>query len=165
MVVVALATNGCYSMAVARVPVVATCSTETRHLHVWISDQGFLEGAPVVSRVLAATLLYPVNLVFGCVLGVRAPFDADYDIRMGPVGFVVGTLVPGFTLLPHVYPIRPWELTLGDEDYRQLMQGIAAGEGAAAFRRLLMVPPWSGGVAAVLDAAFDESPAAEPQSK
>lgn len=57
-----------------------------------------MEEIPVGVQAVSAVVLYPINAAMGVAVGVAAPFDEHYEIRNGPAGFLVGVLVPGFTL-------------------------------------------------------------------
>lgn len=106
----------CRSFAVVPMAVEARCGDRVVSVRVWISDQGLMDGYSTGAQALYAVLLYPLNVVGGVVRGVSAPFDRDYDIECGPVGFLVGVAIPGFTLMPRMMRNDPWRMTVTSEE-------------------------------------------------
>lgn len=153
-----LATTSCYSFAITRHQVELTCSKASTPLYVWVSDQTFPENLAEHSwpvQILLVTLNQPFNMFFGLLAGVRAPLDADYDIRLGPVGFLAGVTVPGLTVMPALMRGPEPSLQVDDDIYRKLLDAIDAGEGIAAFRD-------SGAQEAISGTVLDVARAPEP---
>lgn len=117
---IVLLLGSCHSFALIPLGVEASSGARVVRLRVWVSDQGLMRDVPWGAQAVLAVVLYPVNAVAGLVRGVTAPFDKDYDIHYGAVGFVVGIAVPGFTLLPRVMR-ETWRLEVSDTDLDVLM--------------------------------------------
>ena len=133
-----LATASCYSFAVGRDTVELKSEQGSTWVYVWYSDQTTAENTleqdwplPIVTAVV----VQPINMLFGVLQGCTAPFNAEYDIRFGPIGFVAGVLVPGLTVMPALMSVPgTWPLPVDDAVRQQVLEGIDAGNGVAAFR-------------------------------
>lgn len=110
----------CHSFAVVPMAVEARCGDEVVPVRVWVSDQGLMGDYSWSTQAVYTVLLYPLNVVGGVARGVLAPFDRNYDIQYGPIGFVVGVAIPGFTLMPRMMRTDPWRMTVTNEEIEVL---------------------------------------------
>lgn len=100
--IAALATSGCYSLAVEVVPLyVRSPDTEVGIVAECCWDVDALPGAGPASRgvsALTGLLLYPVDVVASTVEGVHALASERVDVRGGVSGAFAGILLPWVTL-------------------------------------------------------------------
>ncbi len=96
-------------MAITAHPVQVTSREGDRVLvlKAWVADQWLRPRG----GLLSALVFYPYNLLVSLGYAVSAPFDADYDIRLGPIGAVLGVGIPGFTLIPALDPLPEFQGT------------------------------------------------------
>jgi len=111
---------GCYSFAVARRDLPVSDGVTHMVLSVRYSDQG----ATAHTGFVLACALYPVNAVAGLIAGIYAPFDEFYDIQLGPLGVILGVIVPGFTVLPSPMVLAPTEVVLTPPEMATLLAAI-----------------------------------------
>jgi hypothetical protein len=134
-----LALCSCYSFAVVPMELIACSKNKTHQVRVWVSDQGLMDDYHWSAQAAFAILLYPLNVVGGIARGVSAPFDSGYDIEYGPVGFVVGVVVPGFTVMPRLMRSDPWQLTVSEEE-AELLSKVEAFDVKAVMKILNRSP-------------------------
>lgn len=151
--------TGCHSFAQKRMEILVRNGDtyETTMVHVWFSDQGMIDG-PWAWRVLVAVGSYPANVMMGILAGASAPFVADYDIEWGPIGWVIGTFVPGFTTVSSMLPYGLGEIhTMPSEMYGSFMVLAHQGSMLEAYDRYVHYYPWPGGRSNVLSVSCPRS--------
>jgi hypothetical protein len=102
-------------------------------LRAWIGDQWL----PGDGGLLSTIVLYPYDLFRSLGYALQAPFDADYDVRLGPLGALLGIALPGVSLVPAIGPSPAIQGTwvLEHETLDSLIE--AAGQGRPALNQAL----------------------------
>jgi hypothetical protein len=144
-------------------------------LWIWIDAPGpVLSDPPApVFDAISTLVLYPVEILVDLSVAIHAPFDPALDVRWGPLGGVVGIVLPWVTLVPDFYgPLPLPDVNLEPDAFDLLVSRVRQGDGANAYREIVGQFPWRGGEAALLsvelkggslstaaqlDAAADES--------
>lgn len=142
---VVLVGSGCRSLTELRVDQDIVCQGKRVVVGVWFQGRSnILSGSDSIASPLAdaagAILLYPVDVVASAAVAIQAPFEPRRDITWGPVGALAGICLPGFTLVPHIYPplcvLRPApRVELEEDAFRALLAGLRAGDGLRAYER------------------------------
>ena len=112
--------SACYSFAISRTLIDVSDGRRTTRLVVRYSDQGIVDG----TSPWYCIVMYPINMVAGLLASVQAPFDENYDIEYGIVGAMVGTFIPGFTVLPSPMRIERREVSITTSELTNLEQSL-----------------------------------------
>lgn len=133
----------CHSLAGVRVDQRLGADDRTAVLGLWCRapDSVLTDGDAPVAEAAIALVLYPLDVLLSTVVAVRAPFDAELEVRGGPLGAVAGICLPWVTLVPYIYPpfhvmFAPQQLDLTPPEFDRLITRIRAGDGVAAYREL-----------------------------
>jgi hypothetical protein len=112
-----------------------------------------------VLDVCIPLVLYPVEKFLSMLVAVQAPFNADLDIRWGPVGALAGLTLPWVTLIPFILPPNPLaDVHLDPPVFDELCRRVREGDGVEAYTEIVQECGWPGGCDALHSVRLRETP-------
>jgi hypothetical protein len=147
----------------ARIRMSRNVTTENRAvtLDLMIDAPGpVLSGPPIpVLDAGISLVLYPVDKFLSTLIALQAPFNADLDIRWGPVGALAGMTLPWVTLIPYLLPPNPLaDIDLDPRVFDELCRRVREGDGVDAYTELVQECGWPGGCDALHSVRLRETP-------
>lgn len=136
---------GCYALSNVRSTETIATDGKLATLEIWSEAHGPILSDPRIWPLDAITALvfYPLDVIASSAYAIQAIDDPDLEVRYGPVGALVGIVLPFFTVIPDIYYGISWERyrRLETEQFDRLVRACWSGHGAAVYDQMFF-DPW-----------------------